>query len=156
MNYYVYWITSHNKCYIGATTNPNRRLRQHNGEIKGGPLRTLNNGPWSFYCVIVGFRTWNEAIKFEWAFKYYTKRLRSSNTRESALNKLLNKEYWTCNSPPSSEVPLTVSYNPIEYGVPPEIYNIVTKKAPTHTLKKKQKTKNSRTKWKKNLYGVKY
>ena len=35
--YFVYWIQSGRRAYIGATVNLQKRLRQHNGEIAGGP-----------------------------------------------------------------------------------------------------------------------
>ena len=39
--YYVYLLESTNHCtYVGATMNLDRRLRQHNGEIKGGARAT--------------------------------------------------------------------------------------------------------------------
>ena len=61
--YYVYWIrAAKNLHYIGATTRPVKRLKQHNGEMKGGAMRTNNKGPWRFHCIISGFRTWKEAL----------------------------------------------------------------------------------------------
>ena len=144
--YYVYWIVSKNKCYIGATVDPIRRLKQHNGELVGGAYRTHNNGPWSYYCVISGFRTWNEALSFEWAFKYHTKKCRCTKSRDFALKQLLERERWTKNSPPSSDIVLNVQYLPFEYGEPPENYTFTNKK---------NKTKH-KNKLFKNIYGVTY
>ena len=48
MSYYVYFIKSTNEStYIGATVDLDKRIRQHNKEIKGGatglPARWYNN-----------------------------------------------------------------------------------------------------------------
>ena len=44
-NYIVYLLkNSNNNCtYVGITNNPERRIRQHNGEIKGGARYTTMN-----------------------------------------------------------------------------------------------------------------
>jgi predicted GIY-YIG superfamily endonuclease len=43
-NYYVYLLTSSNNAtYVGATIDLERRLRQHNKEIKGGAHATACN-----------------------------------------------------------------------------------------------------------------
>lgn len=107
MPYFVYWIRSERSNYIGATVSLVRRLRQHNGEIKGGAKRTRNR-VWYFYRIISGFRTWREALQFEWAFKHHCRRCRCQKKREEALVTLMNKERWTNNSPLASEVDLKV------------------------------------------------
>ena len=161
--YYVYWLQSGMRCYYGATVNPKRRLRQHNGLITGGSSRTRNRGPWHYHCVIQGFQTWNQALKFEWAIKYYSRRCRSIKSREESLQTLLNKERWTSTSPLSSEVPLTLQYNPIEYGFPPENYGHIKDDAGKKPAKRsgarktqKARTSNKNKKFKKKLHGVTY
>lgn len=109
MAFFVYWIQSERRNYIGATVSPERRLRQHNGCLTGGARRTCGR-TWRFRCVILGFRTWREALQFEWAFKRCTRRCRSDATRVSALNSLLARERWTSNSPRACDVPLVVDY----------------------------------------------
>lgn len=54
-----------NRTYIGATTNINRRIRQHNSEIKGGSRYTKKCGPfWNIICTISGFE--NRSIAYRW------------------------------------------------------------------------------------------
>ena len=105
----VYWIVCGAKnSYIGATVCLPRRLRQHNGEIKGGARRTCGRGPWRLHRVIRGFRVWREALQFEWAFKYYSRGARSLVARENSLIALMHRDRWTSNSPLAADVPLTI------------------------------------------------
>lgn len=106
--FFVYWIvTKTRRSYIGATVNLERRIRQHNGELVGGARRT-RQGSWNYYRIIGGFRTWREALQFEWAFKYISRRSRSISTRNEALEALMKRDRWTRNSPPACDVPLRV------------------------------------------------
>ena len=59
-----------------------------------------------------GFRSWQEALQFEWAFKYHSRRARGVESRTLVLNALLARERWTSNSPLASEVPVTVHDQP--------------------------------------------
>ena len=64
----VYWLKSGKRNYIGFTNNLARRLRQHNGNEKGGALRT-KAGVWHVHKVISGFDTKRAALRFEFALK---------------------------------------------------------------------------------------
>lgn len=60
---------SRNRTYIGFTVHPARRLRQHNGELKGsGAKRTGKHRPWTMAMVVHGFSCKNQALAFEWAW----------------------------------------------------------------------------------------
>ncbi len=60
------------KTYVGATVNPDRRLRQHNGEIAGG-ARATSGRRWRRRYLIGGFADERAALKFEWRWKYLTR-----------------------------------------------------------------------------------
>ena len=79
--YYVYLLASSksNATYVGATTDLDRRLRQHNKELAGGAsatgIRVSRGETWRRICHIAGFPTWNAALQFEWRFKQLTRRI---------------------------------------------------------------------------------
>lgn len=88
---YVYFIESTSGyTYIGATINLDRRIRQHNKEIKGGAIITsnrVNNGDiWSYHCYVENFPNYNEALKFEWRWKQLSRQVKNyKNPREKRL-----------------------------------------------------------------------
>lgn len=48
MTWFVYVLLSQQRStYVGITTDVERRLRQHNGELPGGARSTRANRPWS-------------------------------------------------------------------------------------------------------------
>ena len=97
--YYVYLLESSDHCtYIGATVDLNHRLRQHNKEIKGGAVATskkVTQGHiWKRVCHIEGFPSWQAALQFEWAWKFYSRKLSGKmfpmDRRKQALETLVS------------------------------------------------------------------
>ena len=91
---YVYFIQSTNgSTYIGATVNLDRRIRQHNKEIKGGATATsnkvLNGEVWSYVCYVENFPNYNEALKFEWRWKQISRILQKKNPKQNPREKRL-------------------------------------------------------------------
>ncbi|KAI1078713.1 hypothetical protein F5B20DRAFT_201321 [Whalleya microplaca] len=83
--YTVYILRSsvrHASLYIGSTPNPPRRLKQHNGEAKGGAARTSRNKlrPWQMVGIVSGFPGMVAALKFEWALSNSHKTLHIPST----------------------------------------------------------------------------
>ena len=94
MPYYVYFIQSTNgSTYIGATVDLDKRIRQHNKEIKGGATATsvkVSLGEvWSYVCYVENFPSWNEALKFEWRWKQISRKIQKSNPRQNPTEKRL-------------------------------------------------------------------
>ena len=107
-----YIIENNGATYAGVSPTPVRRLRQHNGEIKGGAKYTTGRGPgWTHVCLISGFQDKIQAMQFEWAVKHVPPR--NAGGLVNRIKKLyvtLNKERWTLNAPLAKTVPLVVEW----------------------------------------------
>jgi len=99
---YVYILECTDKStYVGATVDLDHRLRQHNCEIKGGAVQTHRKVAmghhWRRVCHIKGFPDWKSALQFEWAVKYYSRKIKIKRNelpiqkRILALHKLTNE-----------------------------------------------------------------
>ena len=55
--------------YVGCTTDPVRRIREHNGEIKGGGRYTSMHRPWVKRALYGPYTGRSEALKAEHALK---------------------------------------------------------------------------------------
>ena len=101
---YVYLLTNGSKTYIGATIDPDRRLRQHNSELSGG-ARATKGSIWKRVLFISGIPDWRTALQLEWAWKHRTRKLglRGLNGRIDALFDLLQSPKCTSKAIPYSE-----------------------------------------------------
>ncbi len=74
MNYcYLLCTPGGKQTYVGATLDPDRRLKQHNGEMAGGAKATaikVKQGiSWDRVCYIENIPTWQAALQIEWRWK---------------------------------------------------------------------------------------
>ena len=111
---YVYLLVSTNgNTYVGATVDLNRRLRQHNKEIKGGAHATgikVGQGEvWTRVAHVSGFPDWQAALQFEWRWKQLSRKLPVNmvplERRMLALKQLLELPQSTSTAKPYSEWP---------------------------------------------------
>jgi predicted GIY-YIG superfamily endonuclease len=111
---FVYLLVSTNgNTYVGATVDLNRRLRQHNKEIKGGAhatgIKVAQGESWTRAAHVSGFPTWQAALQFEWRWKQLTRKLPVNmnplERRINALKTLLSLEQSTSKALPYSEWP---------------------------------------------------
>ena len=112
MSFFVYLLlSSDNSTYVGATVDLERRLRQHNSEIKGGAVATttkVNKGEtWIRACHVEGFPDWQAALQFEWRWKQLTRKIAIKinplHRRIVALKQLINLERPTTKAKAYSE-----------------------------------------------------
>ena len=79
--FYCYFLGQTNapngqgQTYNGYTNNLSRRLRQHNGIIKGGAFATRGKGPWEFIAIFSS-KEWTNirAMQVEWLCRYPTRK----------------------------------------------------------------------------------
>jgi len=131
---YVYLLVSTNgNTYVGATVDLERRLRQHNKEIKGGAVATgakVNKGEtWTRNVHVSGFPDWQAAFQFEWRWKQFSRKLPSQmfplERRMTALKQLLALERSTSKAIAYSEWPSPPQVN-IEIEEAQKYYDIVS------------------------------
>ena len=123
--WFFYIIYNGCATYAGVSPDPIRRLRQHNGAIKGGAKYTISKGPgWKHICVISGFQDKIQAMQFEWAVKHVAPRNAGGITnRIKKLYEVLKRDHWTSKAPIASSVPLQIVWhadNPCKDIILPE------------------------------------
>ena len=119
MSFVYLLVCTDNTTYVGATIDINRRLRQHNKEIKGGAhatgIKVSQGHIWSRVCYVSGFPNWQAALQFEWRWKQISRKLSIKilpvERRMSALKMLLELPQST-----SKAIP----YN--EWETPPQVH----------------------------------
>ena len=105
---YVYLLeSSDGTTYVGATVDLERRLRQHNKEIKGGAhatgVKVAKGQSWRRVLYVSGFPDWSAALQFEWRFKQLSRKRPEKKPLErriAALDQLLSLEKSTSNAVP--------------------------------------------------------
>tara|TARA_A100001015_G_scaffold274883_1_gene331640 strand:+ start:502 stop:816 length:315 start_codon:yes stop_codon:yes gene_type:complete len=90
MDYQLYLLinTKNQYTYLGITNNSTRRLRQHNGELKGGAKYTRmkkGEGKWEYYMKIEGL-TKSQALSMERTTKNYRKFAKGSTPLDKRLD----------------------------------------------------------------------
>lgn len=111
---FVYLLESTNKStYVGATVDLDKRLRQHNKEIKGGAhatsIKVQQGEVWTRVCHVEGFPDWQAALQFEWRWKQLSRKItinmKPIERRIMALKQLISLERPTSKAKAYSEWP---------------------------------------------------
>lgn len=119
MSYVYLLIATNGNTYVGATVDLNRRLRQHNKEIKGGAhatgIKVAQGESWTRVAHVSGFPDWQATLQFEWRWKQlsrkYPLKMNPLERRMTALKELLALER------PTSKA---LAYS--EWAAPPEVH----------------------------------
>ena len=95
--WYVYLLATVQlplRTYVGATIDPDRRLRQHNGALAGGARATSRvPGGWYRVCYLKGFESKREALRFEWWWKRRSAKLQGNplERRQAAMEAMMGE-----------------------------------------------------------------
>lgn len=119
MSFVYLLLCSSGNTYVGATVDLERRLRQHNKEIKGGARATgikVSEGEiWRRAAYVSGFPDWQAALQFEWRWKQLSRKLpikmKPLERRIKALRQLLDLPQSTSKAKPYTE-----------WETPPEVH----------------------------------
>ena len=90
--------------YIGATLDPDRRLRQHNGDIKGGAKATRKCREWQTVLRVSPFPEQRDALQFEWMWKRRSRR-QSVEGKIACARKIIHEGHSTSRSLPFDVFP---------------------------------------------------
>jgi structure-specific endonuclease subunit SLX1 len=114
MSAYCYLLyTEEGQTYVGATVDPDRRLRQHNKEITGGAratgMKVAQGLTWKRACYISGIPEWRSALQIEWRWKQL------GRTQFKNIKKPIERRLYSLKKLLSIE-------KPTEKGIPYEAY----------------------------------
>ena len=109
--WYVYLLlSSTGATYVGATVDPDRRLRQHNKEIVGGAratgARVAGGETWRRVCLVSGFPDERAALQFEWMWKHLSRGQKAKaplDRRRAALGTLIGSGRSSSTSVPFAD-----------------------------------------------------
>ena len=117
MSAYCYLLyTNEGQTYVGATVDPDRRLRQHNKELGGGAhatgIRVAQGLVWKRACV-VSLPEWRTALQFEWRWKQLG-RTQCKGVRNPILRRLASlKTLLSLEKPTESAIPYEMYPEPL-------------------------------------------
>ncbi len=90
---YIIYSPSKNRTYVGYTVEPTRRIRQHNGIIKGGAKATSVATDWRFLAIITSDSpTFTNilALSIEWHLKHPSGNRRTKDVKYRGIDGRLN------------------------------------------------------------------
>jgi predicted GIY-YIG superfamily endonuclease len=94
MTHYCYILSNDDGyTYVGYTINPERRIRQHNGEIIGGAKATKGKGKWKFICLLSGFVNNHQALSCEWRIKHPTGKKQKPKEYNGIIGRIKSLNY---------------------------------------------------------------
>lgn len=118
MSFYCYLLstTTGKNTYVGATTDPDRRLEQHNGKRSGGAratsIQVARGEEWRRVCAIEGIPEWRSALQIEWRWKQLSRKETSKDPMTRRLCAL--HTLFTMDKPTTTAIP----YEAYPDGIP--------------------------------------
>ena len=92
---YILHCCNNTRTYVGVTVSLKKRIRQHNGEIKGGARATTRSRPWKYWCVWGPFDK-RTALQLEWRLHRQTPYKKSCLQRRMCqIFSALDMVQWT-------------------------------------------------------------
>eukprot|EP00466_Bigelowiella_natans_P001303 jgi/Bigna1/89415/estExt_fgenesh1_pg.C_490014 len=121
--------------YIGFTTDPRRRIRQHNGLLVNGARQTKRKRPWTMVVVVHGFPNKTSGLQFEWAWQHprrsrYVKEIYRTKRPPPGVKGKLQILHEMLNLLPWKNYPLHIHYTSEDISLLGE--KCCSKKPPIH------------------------